>query len=229
MVIETGFDAGHVYSILTTRRGRVERMQYLRAMYSILRAGGRAPVTHIDAGNPPHHWRGYRGALLAGFSTFMARRAVVPMARAHVVVIEDDAVLCRDFIARAEAALAERPGEFVHFYPRRAAAVLALQRGERWYSTRADWINSQAIALPVSRVEDFIRFGDRIPDSNREVGWGADTRLREFLIDRQLDMHFPLPALVQHGEPSTSFLGNQNRNRTTPIFADDVERRGGPR
>lgn len=131
------------------------------------------------------------------------RRAVLaydPAAEWHVVV-QDDAILCENFVAGVEHALAAVPaGNPVSFYtgktrPYKSAikrAVLEATANEkRWLSMRGPlW--GVAVALPIARIEEMVAECD---------GWkipNYDMRMAEWFSLRHVDCWYSIPSLVDH-------------------------------
>lgn len=121
-------------------------------------------------------------------------------AAAHHIVVQDDAILCRDFLAGAEAAVAAAGEHPVGFYigavdsmPRIAASVEeAREAGASWLAMPGPlW--GVAIALPTAHIDDVIKWGDA---EHHTVGY--DGRITRSYRRLGLDCWYPLPSLVDH-------------------------------
>jgi hypothetical protein len=137
----------------------------------------------------------------------------------HHLVLQDDALVCRDLIAGAERALAHVPSEtVVSLYmgtrrpQRRAVAEAAAQArlGASWVAMRdLNW--GVAICLPTSAIPAAIEAGDRseaqdadrrIGDHFRRIGWPT---------------WCTWPSLVDH-RPGPSLLGHAGNDRHAHHF-----------
>lgn len=145
------------------------------------------------SGNADRVWRNARAAWLMHD----------PEADWHVL-LQDDAVLCRDFLAGLAQALDHVPQTSAIVSPYLGAGGMV---GQKWASigakadeAGASWIVAQrllwgvAIAIPVRYIGEMIAFADRragVPDDMRVAGWVKRT-------DREV--WYPWPSLVDHRE-----------------------------
>jgi hypothetical protein len=135
------------------------------------------------------------------------RSGVAGRARWHLV-LQDDVLLCRDFLAGALAALdaverrvGARP---VTFYLNRRVAELARQRGLSWASSRS-FLNAQALALPRSWIQPWLRWcAAHVP-----AAWPHDDcRLSIWLQLQRIPVLATCPSLVDHAVWVRSALGH---------------------
>ena len=145
-----------------------------------------------------------------------------PEALYHVV-IQDDAIVCRDFRARAEEAIyngIRKYGSDLAFsfyfgnrHSERQKAAAALERGYIT-KTRSPW--GVAICLPRDRIAPMIAYCDKenIPQD--------DVRIGRYMQRANLRCYFPLPSLVDHRPASDtlSLVGDPGDNRRALYFID---------
>lgn len=123
-----------------------------------------------------------------------------PKAQYHTV-IQDDALVCDDFRARAEAALEGPVMPYSWYFGNRLAlrplAREALPAG--YIDHRHRW--SLAMCLPVGLIARFIRFGDRhTPEGPQQ------THLKAFLDKSRLKVRYVLPSLIDHRDTEPSLI-----------------------
>lgn len=131
------------------------------------------------------------------------RRALLaydPQASHHLVV-QDDAVLCRDFVAGAREAISHTPGDSpVCFYlgacrPRKNAVKLAVRQA---HAKRMSWtlmsgpLWGQAIATPTSAIDEMVAWCDDLDIDNYDTRQTHWWRMKERLC------WYTVPSLVDH-------------------------------
>jgi hypothetical protein len=164
---------------------------------------GVTPVAWDDEGPPSGSanrvWRTARkGWMLAD-----------PTADWHVL-IQDDALVCRDFLAGLERALAYVPPDVV------VSAYLGTGRTVpiRWEalaraadSAGASWVRTQrlmwgvCVVLPVHLIPEMIERADRragVPDDMRVAGWAEKTGREVWYAWPSLADHRRVPSLTKH-------------------------------
>lgn len=126
------------------------------------------------------------------------------------VLLQDDAVPCRDFLAGLERALAYVPPDAVvspylgtgRNVPIRweALARAAETKSAPWVrSTKLMW--GVCIALPVARIPEMIAYANqraRVPDDMRVAGWAERTRREVWYTWPSLVDHLTIPSLTKH-------------------------------
>jgi hypothetical protein len=137
----------------------------------------------------------------------------------HHVVIQDDAIVCRDFGVRALTHI--RRAEQLHarslqfyFGNRSGLYKIATKALEKGYVVRSQCNWGVAICLPIELIEPMIAFGDRfdIPQD--------DTRIKSFLRSRRIRTYYPVPSLVDHRIGDTSLVGDKAKGRCAWYFID---------
>lgn len=183
------------------------------------RVGGFDLVTDPDPDGIRNPMRTYRVCL---------RRT--PEHATHRLVLQDDAWPCRDFHARAEAALAEHPDSLVCFFIPGAAGggrnrvLRAALARERWAQIGAGgWVPVIAVGWPAALIEPFLEFSE-FP---RNVANRSDDELlTRFVKANRLEVWATVPSLVEHPDIEESLIGRQNgagkiRSRVAEMLEPD--------
>lgn len=138
------------------------------------------------------------------------------------VVIQDDAILCKDFIKKAEKHLekAEQLGCAVQFYvgnnPHYEEQFSENIKNGYLVKDHLSW--GVAIALKTEWIKDMIDFG------NSYGGWQDDIKIKYFLIKKQIPTYYPLPGLVDHRQEdeNPSLVRSKDGNRFSNFFIDNI-------
>lgn len=142
-----------------------------------------------------------------------------PKADYHVV-IQDDAIICKDFKARAERLVGHQRKQYAYnfyFGNRQAFRELAKQGMKKGYIITR-WTNwGVAICLPVWLIEEMIQFCDKLKSRH------DDTRIGTFLKHKGIELFFPMPSLVNHRTHESSLVGDPAMHRQAWHFIDDYE------
>jgi FkbM family methyltransferase len=137
----------------------------------------------------------------------------------HHLVLQDDAVVCRDVLAGARAAVAEQPDVPISLYlgkqrPHGAKFTqlmkIARDRGDRWISFgQLCW--GVAIILPVELIGPIVAFGDQNPQIHN-----YDMRISRWLEQNRIEIRYTVPSLVDHRRQaeSPSLISENGRPRT---------------
>lgn len=139
------------------------------------------------------------------------------------IVVQDDAVLCNDFISGAAEALGHVRGRPVSFYtgavrPHRQhvapAVAKARSMGVPWIAMRGP-IWGVAIAVPVNHIEPLVEYCDRLRDTPN-----YDKRIEGYYLHRGVECWYSQPSLVDHrpvGE-NPSLIWGRDGNRQAYWF-----------
>lgn len=138
------------------------------------------------------------------------------------IVIQDDAILCKDFLKKAEEHLerAEKLGCAVQFYignnPHYEEQFRENLRNGYVIKPELSW--GVAIALPTELIFEMISFGD----SYR--GWQDDIKIKHFLLKKQISTYYALPGLVDHRQENEnpSLVRSMDGNRFSNFFIDNI-------
>ncbi len=134
----------------------------------------------------------------------------VPEWATHHLVLQDDALVCEDFYQLACSAAGRMPANPISFYFGNALnhpkIVRTTQQAQR---ENASWIKASgtwwgvAVMLPRQLINDMIKFCQ----PRRET---YDRRLTIWCEDREHEVFYPYPSLVEHrDEPSVLYPGRR--------------------
>lgn len=163
------------------------------------RIGGEI-VVDPDPSGPRSAWRTYRRCL-----------ETTPIDATHRLIVQDDAVVCRDFSIAARNAIAAQPDRVLLFFvggsPRRYAdAVMkACERDDLFVELDAKhWCPVVATAWPRRLISTLIEYDD----SNRNRFVLADDEICGRFL-REVDEHpvATVPSLVEHPDEVKSLVG----------------------
>lgn len=154
-------------------------------------------------------WRCYRECLRADVGD-----------ATHLLVVQDDAVVCEGFAAAALSAVAARPEAAVAFFVspqcRRTshAATVALKARSPWAAWhRADFWPTVASAYPVAVARDLAAWVDaRKPDSRGDDAPCGDY----FRAHPGTAALVTVPSLVQHPDDVPSLIGRKYMSGKNP-------------
>lgn len=156
------------------------------------------------------------------------RRALLshdPAARFHLVV-QDDAILCRDFVAGAELVASVAGDRPVALYTGKtrpyAETITPVVR--RAIRTRTPWLATRgplwgvAIILPTKDIAEVVGWGDThltFPNYDRRIG--------TYYASRGIDCWYTIPSLVDHRPvaENPSLIYGRTGNRRAHRFIGD--------
>jgi hypothetical protein len=127
----------------------------------------------------------------------------------HHVVVQDDALVCEDFVEGVTAAVESQPDHPIAFYTGavRPKFYLVNQLVEKAKAERSTWFALEgpwwgvAVCVPVPMIVPMVEYADtRANISN------YDTRMARYFGSRRIKCLYSVPSLVSHrtgeGEPS---------------------------
>lgn len=174
----------------------------------------------LHASSPPNPWAGYKQAL----------ERFVSHENSHGIVLQDDAVVCRDFPLAVTAAIEERPDSVLSLWvgALRGRTTrdfhLAQQRGERWSPLYFRDIHfTVALVWPRELAEAFLEWASeaKIP------GWARSQQSDDAVVGawaRRTKRQFwaCVPCLVEHNDEVESTIGRPrgDRGRRAISFID---------
>lgn len=106
------------------------------------------------------------------------------------IVIQDDALLCKNFILRASLFLSKHRGQIVSFY------FGDDPNNERWIKPDffdAPLFHAVCLAIPTYLIDDMIAYCDQRPEV-----YGDDMKMKRWLISKNKTCRYSNPSLVQH-------------------------------
>lgn len=135
--------------------------------------------------------------------------------KSHHMVIQDDAVLCRDLPAGVESALAEVPTDSIMgLYLGRTRAWrpiwMRLQRVQpalRWVRMR-ELMWGVGVVVPTRWIDDIVEIGDEFEDIPN-----YDSRISAACMRLGLPVYYPWPSLVSHRASPSLVEGRGWRGR----------------
>lgn len=145
-------------------------------------------------------------------------------AATHHLVVQDDAILCRDFLAGAElvaaAAGTERPvGLYIGKVRPHATTVTpavqhALTVGAPWLEMEGPWWGV-ALIVPTQHIDELVAWGDQRPRIKN-----YDRRITAFYAAQGIDCWYTIPSLVDHRPvaENPSLIEGRTGNRQAHVF-----------
>lgn len=136
------------------------------------------------------------------------------------VMLEDDAILCRDFCRRAEQVIADHGAgvEVVNFFEKPKVNVpKAFLGGSNFISTVCTYLPP---GLPLKIVENHDEF--KAARYQEWTGMAYDNLIKYTLVKERRKYWRIRPALVQHHN-FKSTIGHRALDRQTHFFIDDLE------
>jgi hypothetical protein len=161
----------------------------------------------VHSSDPPSPWAGYKQALAD------------PPDCTHLLVIQEDVLVCRNFAAAVERIAEAKPDEpvclFLSWLPNHIAndARDALKKRERYIRVRpAQFCPVVAVLWPVAAAARFLEWtesGVRLPNSHGLVA-SDDAVLAEWIKRKKETVWIVMPSLVEHPDTMPSVKGRQN-------------------
>lgn len=133
------------------------------------------------------------------------------------LVIQDDAILCENFLERAQEHLkrADELGAAVQFYVGNGEHFEEFKEHiEKGYYLRREMVWGVAIAVKTEWLDEMIRVGTSFR------AWQDDIKIKHFLLKKNIPTYFPLPCLVDHRrmDENPSFASPSDGDRYSPLF-----------
>jgi hypothetical protein len=142
----------------------------------------------------------------------------------HHVVIQDDAIICENFLDLAEKEIEKRPDHAFSFYfGNRRNMQEKAKIGEQFGGTSGYWFSwGVAICLPTKIIDECMEYCDRIKGYDKH----DDTRIAKFVKFKKIPVWYPIPSLVEHRheEPSTMQSNEGVSKRKAYKFIDDIKK-----
>ena len=148
----------------------------------------------------------------------------------HMLILQDDVLLCQDFYVGATRALRHRPNNAISFYANDKRIDEARAAGASWArlpaSHHTGGIYGQAQCIPAYFIKPLLRWWDNKPeghyteyDDPRYDDW----ILGQFLKKNRKEVWATVPSLVEHDCPSESLIGYSDRRKVARWYiGDDV-------
>ena len=176
-------------------------------------------------GQPASPWRGYKACL-----------ADIPDWYSHILIVQDDAVACRNLAAALPLVADAHPGKVVCLFlggaPRRTAILAQRARAQRLNFTRLhpnDFLPVVATMWPREKAEHLLTWAT---DNPQKLGH-RDPRSDDAVAGRWMKFNreqvvCTVPSLVQHPDDHPSTIGRPhrsglNKQRVAAIWDDDFD------
>lgn len=152
------------------------------------------------------------------------RRALLTYDRSatHHLVLQDDALICRDLVAGVERALEHTPGDSpVCLYVGKVRPYKALVDEYTRDSERASWLVMAqinwgvAIVFPTKIIESMVAWCD-----NQDIP-NYDSRMSRWFETRGISTWYPWPSLVDHRESPSLVPSRGHAGRVARRFAGE--------
>lgn len=160
--------------------------------------------------------------------TYVACLESVAADATHLLVIQDDAVVCDRFTERMHAAVAEHPDALVPLFvpgvgAHRTAVLQAQRRGERWARLPHMWTPTVATVWPVARAAEFLAWLTEHRYDPHGRHRGDDGPVGKWVQRSRVAVWAPVPSLVQHPDDTPSLIGRRagygrNRSRVAAVY-----------
>lgn len=156
------------------------------------------------------------GVLVTTKRAWMAARS---SGATHHLVMQDDALPCRDFLEGAVRAIEAQPNAPVSFFDMSKAITDARAKGLSW-AVRKSLSTALALAMPTKMAIDSYAWMDS--HLYRGLG-GSDERMSCYFLHHDIPVWYTVPSLVQHMDNGHSLLSHplklpNGRTRTSPYF-----------
>lgn len=127
--------------------------------------------------------------------------------------LEDDVLLARDFLARAQAAINERPQSVIQFFSMRKAD---LEVGSRWEAGRT-FMMTQCFYLPAGHSALLLAHYPNWGEKDKHVS-AVDIFTADFLKSRKEKYWIHVPSLVQHRQTVSIIDRRRSQFRQSKTF-----------
>lgn len=168
-----------------------------------------AIVVEDDGPPPPNPWRGYQRCLRS-----------IPEQATHAVVIQDDAIVCRNFVAAVERiadAVPEHP--VCLFIPAKImrserVALRALKAGQRFVQLLPhDFLPVVATLWPRAKAEHLLAWAQTAKLPGMPNPRSDDAVAGHWMRTQKQAVYATLPSLVEHPDDVEPVKGGHHRAR----------------
>jgi GR25 family glycosyltransferase involved in LPS biosynthesis len=131
----------------------------------------------------------------------------------YFCVLEDDAILCRNFYERLDKILTDQNRIYNLYWSNMPLPEGALKQGFVLANHHVS-IPAAAICIPTKLIPDMLKFTEPL------TGW-MDCRIVKWAHDNDIMIYYPIPCLVDHNSAEKSLLmGYVEPNRRSSYFID---------
>lgn len=145
---------------------------------------------------------------------------------AYHVVIQDDALVCEDFVKHAEEAIIKAcevvPDHLppISFYFGNRGTLKGIARDGMkdgyCFMPRTPW--AVAICLPTELIPEMLAFTENLAVPQDDV------RIGQYIRSKGMKVYFPLPSLIDHRTGEESLVGDEGMNRKAFAFINNKEK-----
>lgn len=127
--------------------------------------------------------------------------------------LEDDIILCRDFIDNVNRVVEYRPGTVIQFFSRRSADI---DIGSRYESGRT-FLGALCFFLPCGMSRDLLNHWPAWKDKDKHFD-AVDLFVADYLKSQKLKYWIEIPCLVQHRQVVSVVDSRRSKYRQTSTF-----------
>ena len=136
--------------------------------------------------------------------------------RNPAIIIEDDAMLCKDFKKRTDAVIAVHKNTVVHFFTGQTRLNKPQWRPGSGFS------NTQAVYYPKNFAHRIVQWWNTIPDADARYKDAHDWIIRDFLKGTKERHLLWFPSLTQHRRTKSFVNPKRTPTRQSKYFIDDL-------
>jgi len=164
----------------------------------------------------------------------------IPEDSTHHLVLQDDLVLCQDFVLGVIRALRHKPAAVVSFFAGQFSAIDKSKEQKRAWTTIPGYLSGQAIAMPSLWARSLVGWCDaNIPGPEDSDFWvrrykrdtpeklahaqkfWSDRRVKWFAQQNRLPILFTSPSLVDHAGWEFSTYRTARKNERARWFVGE--------
>lgn len=140
----------------------------------------------------------------------------------HHMVIQDDAILCKNFLPAVLMALEANPDVPIGWYGKSSAVERVVKSGYHWFICK-NGLWGTCVSLPAAMAYDFIVWSEKHIDHNHRAYDSDDGKMNLYLSLNKITTWMVVPTLIQHGGTMKSLIGHQFKGTQTQFFAGDED------
>jgi hypothetical protein len=127
----------------------------------------------------------------------------------YVLVIQDDAIIGKDFYKNVEKEIREHPGNAYSFYfGNRKKLLEKAKKAEKQNGILMGWVSwGVAICLPMNIIDDLMQWCDK--NIHLRYRKHDDTMIAKYLCAKRINTWYPIPSLVDHRTEERSLVDSQ--------------------
>lgn len=182
---------------------RPERVETLKSMEQVIRADPYGGAICIEAApGKPHEW------------SFRQWKGAVNRSRSHCVLLNDDLILCKDFLAIVRKVIEARPNHLINLYNSHDLAHVAVERKLSWL-TSVNGLIGNAYVLPTEHLRAFLEWrAHNLTPGTIEL-LSEDNLLNLWAMEQGALVWHTVPALVDHDTSVPSCFDNTQVRKPT--------------